>query len=155
MPDPRPPLDLKKAHTGDPLEQEKPYPANVIEANDRRTIRQAIMTQLMREIADEIIASKVTVNDGKGSVGTLKKSFSQSTFPRLFGLLTDPEMAFNEVRDRLKVSRDFGSINLVVFRNAMAIGDNPFEDVDEVAKRVVIRSGISGMYHDRGFVGCK
>lgn len=147
------PLDLTKAHTGDPIEQEKTPSPNVIEANDRRTIRQAIMTQLMREVADEIIKSNVTVSDGKGSVGTLKKSFSQSTFPRLFALVTNPEGAYNAVRDRLYVSRDFGSINLVVFRNAMAIGDNP--DVDEVAKRVVIRSGVSGNYRDRGFAGCK
>ncbi len=147
------PLDLAKAHTGDPNEQEKTPSPNVIEANDRRTIRQAIMTQLMREVADEIISSNLTVSDGKGSVGTLKKSFSQSTFPRLFALVTNPEGAFNAVRDRLYVARDFGSINLVVFRNAMAIGADP--DVDEIAKRVVIRSGVSGNYRARGFAGCK
>jgi hypothetical protein len=149
-----PPIDLAKAETGDPNEQEvAPLAADGIEANDRRTIRQAIMTQLMREVADEIIQSGVTVGNDKGSISTLKAKFSQSAFPRLFRLLVDTEGAFNEVRNRLKVSRDFGSINLVVFRNAMAIGVNP--DVDEVAKRVVIRSGVSGNYRARGFAGCK
>src|SRR5262245_4187565 len=147
-------LDLTKADTGDPVEQEKAPPPNVIEANDRRTIRQAIMTQLLREIADEIIGANVTVTcERKGIVGTLKKEFTQSKFPRLFGLLASPEAAYNAVRDRLYVAEDFGSINIVVFRNALAITDNP--DVEEVAKRVVIRSGISGKYSDRGFAGCK
>jgi hypothetical protein len=148
------PLDLTKADTGDPVQQEKTPPPNVIEANDRRTIRQAIMTQLLREIADEIIGANVNVTcERKGIVGNLKKEFSQTKFPRLFGLMANPEAAFNAVRDRLYVSRDFGSINIVVFRNAMAITDNP--DVEEVAKRVVIRSGISGNYSHRGFAGCK
>jgi len=154
MPDPPVQLDLTKADTGDPVEQEKAPPPNVIEANDRRTIRQAIMTQLLREIADEIIGANVTVTcERKGIVGTLKKEFTQSKFPRLFGLLANPEAAYNAVRDRLLVSQDFGSINIVVFRNALAITENP--DVEEVAKRVVIRSGISGKFSDRGFAGCK
>ena len=153
MPDPVP-LDLTKADTGDPVQQEASPPRDVIEANDRRTIRQAIMTQLLREIADEIIAANVTVTcERKGIVGTLKKEFTQSKFPRLFGLMVNPEAAYNAVRDRLYVSNEFGSINIVVFRNALAITANP--DVEEVAKRVVIRSGISGKVSGRGFAGCK
>src|SRR5262245_30565186 len=155
MPDPVPvQLDLTQADTGDPKQQEKTSPPNVIEANDRRTIRQAIMTQLLREIADEIVKDdNVTVTcKRKGIVGNLRKD-AQNRFPRLFALMADPEKEYNAVRDRLYVSQEFGSINIVVFRNAMAITDNP--DVEEVAKRVVIRSGISGKYSDRGFAGCK
>ena len=151
-------LNLKDASTGDPVQTEKTPPhkltggANVIEANDRRTIRQAIMTQLMREVADEIVASGTSLKDG-----SLAASYRKGELPRLQALITDPEPEFNKIRDRLYVSADFGSINLVVFRNAMAILEVVREDVEieEVAKRVVVRAGRSGFYSELGFAGCK
>ena len=142
-------LDLTNASTGDPTETESTPPREGIEANDRRTTRQAIMTQLMREVADEIIASKTSLLDG-----TLAARYRQGELPRLEALITNPETEFNRIREKLYVSRDFGSINLVVFRNAMALGAEDV-DVEEVAKRVVIRSGMSGNYRARGFAGCK
>jgi hypothetical protein len=147
MPD-RPPIDLKNASTGDPLQQEKTPPPNMIEAIDRRTIRQTIITQLLSEIANEIIQSGTSLN------GTLREAYNQHKLPRLRALITDTETQFNNIRDKLYVGRDFGSINLVVFRNAMAIGENDV-DPEEVAKRVVIRVGLSGGYRDRKFAGCK
>src|SRR5262249_60905024 len=110
MPDPRPPLDLAKGDTGDPEQQEASYPPNQIEANDRRTIRQAIMTQLLREVADEIIGSGVTVTCArKGVKGNLVNEFSPMKFPKFYALLTNTEKAFNDVRDRLYVSQSLGS----------------------------------------------
>ena len=144
-------LNLSDASTGDPNETERQPPATVIEANERRTVRQAIMTQLMRDVADEIAASGTSLD------GTLLAAYRSGTLPRLRALITDPEAEFNKTRNKLYVSRDFGSINLVVFRNAMAIGVGTV-DVEEVARRVVIRSGMSGNFRARGlkgFAGCK
>jgi hypothetical protein len=148
--------NLKDARTGDPKEQEIGPPKNYVEATDRRAIRQAIMTQLLTEVAKEIIDSGMKVD------GSLRKAYNQDKnklpqqdrFRRLRALITDPEPEFNRVRDQLNVARSFGSINLVVFRNAMAISDNNV-DPEEVARRVVIRSGRSGSYRKRGFAGCK
>ena len=151
-------LNLKDSSKGDPIQKEKAAPTNVLDANDRRTIRQAIITHLMREVADEIMASGARLD------GTLAAAYSKGLLPRLQSLITDPEAQFDRARDQLFVSRDFGSINLVVFRNAMAIvGENG--DVEEVARRVVIRSGMSGYHRQRldaaqsgkesGFAGCK
>lgn len=156
MPDERPPLDLKNASTGDPIQQEVGPPQGYIEANDRRTIRQAIITQLLIEVATEIIESGLSLD------GSLRQAYDQykdqppdkDKFRQLRALITDPEPEFNRARDKLNVARSFGSINLVVFRNAMAIGAPPV-DVEEVAKRVVIRSGLSGGYRKRKFAGCK
>jgi hypothetical protein len=183
----------KDASNGDPLQTEespppKPsdpkYEATWYEALDRRTIRQAIMTQLLSEIADEIIKSgkKLTKRDKTGKVtvpGDLGPSYDQdksnTLFPLLRALITDPELEFNKRRNKLfvikspqnAVKQPFGSINLVVFRNAMAISENVAQtDPEEVAKRVVIRAGRSGNYsgppdkynphrEDRGFAGCK
>jgi hypothetical protein len=145
-------LNLKDATTGDPKEKERDAPTNVLDANDRRTIRQAIMTHLMREVADEVMASGLNLD------GSLAAAYSKNLLPKLRSLITDPEAAFNRVRDQLFVSRDFGSINMVVFRNAMAIGvEEKDVNVEEVARRAVIRSGMSG-YHrksTKGFAGCK
>ena len=149
-------LNLKDARTGDPKEQEIAPPKNYILASDRRAIRQAIMTQLLTEVAKEIIDSGMKVDGG------LKKAYHQDRnkppdkdrFRRLRALITDPEPEFNRVRDQLNVARSFGSINLVVFRNAMAIGDKNVNP-EEVARRVVIRVGRSGSYRKRGFAGCK
>jgi len=150
---------LKEAGTGDPFQQEIGS-AGVDEANDRRAIRQAIMTQLLREVADEIIGSRQRLG------GPLKASFLKGELKRLHGLIFDTEAQFNGLRDRLRVGRDFGSINLIIFANAMALGDinNPDRDVDpeEVARRVVIRAGLSGYQRtrtdgedDQAFRGCK
>jgi len=169
------PINIKDAATGDPAEREKST-ASHDETNDRRAIRQAIMTQYLREIADEIIGSGATVTsyDDKGNLkknGTLKDLYDKDTknekFPLLRDLITKPEEGFNSVRDRLSVGENFGSINLAVFRSAMALGqpeDVDNVDVEEVAKRVVIRAGLSGGYRrklkakgiaDSGFAGCK
>lgn len=159
---------LHDASSGDPHQRETSPPSHD-ETNDRRAIRQAIMTQFLREIADEIIAAEATVTsyDGKGNVtrkGNLKDLYDKDTknqkFPMLRALIETPEEGFNGVRDRLCVARSFGSINRVVFRNAMALGDGRSAvDVEEVAKRVVIRAGMSGGYRekypDSGFAGCK
>jgi putative ubiquitin-RnfH superfamily antitoxin RatB of RatAB toxin-antitoxin module len=149
-------LNLWDARTGDPKEQEIGPPKNYVEATDRRAIRQAIMTQLLTEVAKEIIDSGMNVNGG------LKKAYNQDKnkspdkdrFRRLRALIIDPESEFNRTRDQLNVSRNFGSINLVVFRNAMAIGEKNVNP-EEVARRVVIRAGRSGSYRKRGFAGCK
>jgi hypothetical protein len=154
-----PKLDLKRSETGDPYQQEKTPPPTEIEAVDRRTIRQAIITQLLIEVAQEVIASHLSLD------GSLKKAYDQNggqppdkdKFRLLRALITDPEPEFNRVRNQLYVAEQFGSINLVVFRNAMAIGQKDV-DVEEVARRVIIRTGQSG-YHRKsgvtGFAGCK
>jgi hypothetical protein len=103
----------------------------------------------LREVADEIIESETSLLDG-----SLLAAYENGELPRLRSLIRDPERAFNKSRDRLKVAKAFGSINLVVFRNAMGIGAGAV-DVREVAKRAVIRSGVSGYHRDRGFAGCK
>jgi hypothetical protein len=170
----RPKLDLKDARTGDPIQREARPAATVPEAIDRRTVRQAIMTQLLTEIAEEIISSgaTLTTRNEDGSVkkeGTLNARYEKekdTTFRLLRDLIADPEVAFNTRRNKLfvvdkpddpSVSLPFGSINLVVFRSAMALGDgNSPVDPEEVAKRVVIRAGRSSGYGDsRGFAGCK
>jgi len=170
----------KDASNGDPKQTEripppkpsKPqYEATWYEALDRRTIRQAIMTQLLSEIADEIINSgaKVTKRDPETEEvldkGDLGPRYNKGEFPLLHALIKDPELEFNKRRNKLfvvdnpdkAVRQPFGSVNLVVFRDAMAISKN-LEDIDpeEVAKRVVIRAGRSGNYaKDRNFAGCK
>jgi hypothetical protein len=167
-----PELDLTDASTGDPSkpqrERKPPPPGTWYEALDRRTIRQAIMTQLLSEIADEIIKSEAKLAVRKGGTivkeGTLTSLYEKGKLPLLRALIQDPERAFNTRRNKLfvvendddpSVTQPFGSINLVVFRNAMAIGKEPV-DPDEVAKRVVIRAGRSGNYaKDRNFAGCK
>src|SRR5215831_756714 len=134
------------ASTADPFQQEMTH-ASVDEANDRRAVRQAIMTQLLSEIADEIIGS------GQKLGGDLEAYFRKGGLKRLHGLIYDTEAQFNGVRDRLNVGRDFGSINLMIFANAMALGDikNPdrYVDPEEVARRVVIRAGLSGYQRTR------
>src|SRR5262245_24213668 len=129
-------INIKNASTGDPYVRETTSPS-YDETNDRRAIRQAIMTQYLREIADEIIGSGATVTsyDDKGNLkknGTLKDLYDKDTknekFPLLRDLITKPEEGFNSVRDRLSVGENFGSINLAVFRSAMALGQP--EDVD-------------------------
>jgi hypothetical protein len=179
---PRPkPVKLTDARTGEPRQRERESAGTVTEAIDRRTIRQAIMTQLLTEIADAIIKSEatVTVYNEDGSVkkeGNLKTRYEKekdTTFRLLRDLIVDPEAAFNARRNKLfivekpedpSITQPFGSINLVVFRSAMALGDgNSPVDPEEVAKRVVIRAGrssgygerSSGGYGDRGFAGCK
>jgi len=82
----------------------------------------------------------------------------------LRALIMNPELAFSTRRNRLfvvdkpegpSITLPFGSINLVVFRNAMAIGEPPV-DVEEIAERVVVRAGRSSGYGDTGgFAGCK
>jgi len=175
-----PKLDLGNASTGDPVQQEKYSAANAIEAIDRRAIRQAIMTQMLIEIAEQILASGVTITtyNDDGSIkrrGTLKERYEKekdSTFVFLRDLIANPEVAFNTRRNKLfaldnpndpTVTAPFGAINLVVFRCAMALGDGTSPvDIEEVAKRVVIRAGRSSGYgkrskdyEDRGFAGCK
>lgn len=144
-----PPLDLKNASTGDPKQREVDYPHTYGEALDRRTIRQAIITQLLNEVAAEILQSDTSLG------GPLREAYERDKLPMLRALIVEPEREFNRVRDKLYVGRSFGSINLVVFRNAMGIGDEKDIDPEEVAKRVVIRAGLSGGYRDRKFAGCK
>jgi hypothetical protein len=176
-------VDLENASDGDPEQTEERSAVDSTEAIDRRTIRQAIMTQMLSEIAQDIIDSKVKIDrrdkDGKVIVkGDLKTRYPKeknTTFHLLRDLIEDPEVAFNTTRNKLfaidkagdrNVRLDFGSINLVVFRNAMALGDGDPKslvkvDVEEVAKRVLIRAGRSSYYgqrsemYDRGFAGCK
>jgi hypothetical protein len=174
QPKPRPKLDLKDARTGDPIQREAKPASTVPEAIDRRTIRQAIMTQLLTEVAEQIISSGATLTtrneDGsvkkEGTLGTRYEKEKDTTFSMLRDLIADPEAAFNTRRNKLfvvenpddrSVTLPFGSINLVVFRSAMALGDgNTPVDPEEVAKRVVIRAGRSSGYGDtRGFAGCK
>jgi len=131
------------------------------------------MTQLLSEIADEIIKSKATLDVREGGKivkkGTLTDLYNKDALPLLKALINDPELAFNTRRNKLlvvdnpddgTVTQPFGSINLVVFQSAMAIPKKP-EDADpnEVAKRVVIRAGRSGNYNaeheNRNFAGCK
>jgi hypothetical protein len=166
-------LNLKDGSTGDPDQREKMPAATVTEAIDRRTVRQAILTQLLTEVADEIINSgaTLTTHNPNGSIkkmGTLGSRYrtEKHSFPLLRELIADPEAAFNARRNTLFVVpaasvQPFGSINLVVFRNAMALGDghSPINP-EEVAKRVIIRAGRSSGYgarskEDRGFTGCK
>jgi hypothetical protein len=166
-------FNLKNASTGDPDQREATPAATVTEAIDRRTVRQAILTQLLTEVADEIINSGATLTthnvDGsikrKGTLGTRYRT-EKASFPLLRELIADPEAAFNARRNKLFVVNEasvqrFGSINLVVFRNAMALGDdNSPVNPEEVAKRVIIRAGRSSGYgarskEDRGFTGCK
>ena len=142
--------DLNNASKGDPNQREDDPPRTGIEAIDRRTIRQAIITQLLMEVADEIVASNTSLG------GSLREAYNLGKLRSLHDLIADPEREFNRVRDKLHVSRRFGSINLVVFRNAMAIGaTEKSTDPEEVAKRVIIRAGVSGGYRDRNFAGCK
>ena len=196
---PRPkPVKLTDARTGEPRQRERESAGTVTEAIDRRTIRQAIMTQLLTEIAEEILKSgvKIDVFDENGKLvkpGNFKDYYERKDkddFPLLRALIEDPETAFNTRRNKLSVveypddrniEQPFGSINLTVFRSAMALGDgkSPLktEEVQEVAKRVVIRAGRSSGYgpragagygeppsgekssgensSDRGFAGCK
>jgi len=176
----RPKLKLTNATTGDPIQTEAKSSDTPMEAIDRRTIRQAIMTQMLTEIAEQILDSGVTITtyNDDGSVkkaGTLKERYEKekdSTFRLLRDLIVNPEAAFNARRNKLfvlenpddpSVTSPFGSINLVVFRSAMALGDGTSApDPEEVAKRVVIRAGRSSGYgaraaknYDRGFAGCK
>ncbi len=176
-------LDLNNASTGDPIQVEARSALTVPEAIDRRTIRQAIMTQLLIEIADEIINKgarlEVVREDGEVVKSNLMTLYNSNQLPLLRALIKDPEAAFNARRNKLFVEENpkdpsapparkpFGSINLAVFRNAMALGDgkSPLkpEQVEEVAKRVMIRAGrssgygkrLSEAYDDRGFAGCK
>ena len=166
-------LNLKDGSTGDPKQRETKSAATVTEAIDRRTVRQAILTQLLTEVADEIIDSGATLTTHnpngtikkKGTLGTRYRT-ERASFPLLRRLIADPEAAFNARRNKLFIVsafsvQPFGSINLVVFRNAMALGDghSPINP-EEVAKRVIIRAGRSSGYgarskEDRGFTGCK
>lgn len=166
-------FNLKDGSTGDPDQREATPAATVTEAIDRRTVRQAILTQLLTEVADEIINSGATLTthnaDGsikrKGTLGTRYRT-ERASFPLLRRLIANPEAAFNARRNKLFVVsqasvQPFGSINLVVFRNAMALGDgHSIVNPEEVAKRVIIRAGRSSGYgprstEDRGFTGCK
>jgi len=171
-----PKLDLQDASTGDPIQREAKPAGTVTEAIDRRTVRQAIMTQVLNEVADEILNSnaKVTRRDDKGNItvqGDLRDRYNKGEFPKLHALIENPELAFNTRRNLVfvvdkpedpSIALPFGSINLVVFRNAMALGDgNSPVDPEEVAKRVVIRAGRASGYgersknYDRGCTGCK
>src|SRR5262245_19164242 len=184
----RPKLDLRDGRTGDPEQTEREPAGTVSEAIARRTVRQAILTQLLTEVADEIIQSGATVTVYKEDRSVLKPGdlgarYNKGEFPRLHALIENPEASFNMRRNRVfavenpddpSFRLDFGSINLVVFRSAMAIGEKDV-DPEEVAKRVVIRAGRSSGYGERaedfrkitegrenskgyadhGFAGCK
>jgi hypothetical protein len=102
---------LTDARTGHPNQREAKPAGTVTEAINRRTIRQAILTQLLTEVADEIIKSEatVTVYNDDGSVkkeGNLKSRYEKekgTTFRMLRDLIADPEVAFNTRRNKLSI----------------------------------------------------
>src|SRR5262249_33972657 len=68
----------KEGSTGDPKQRETKSAATVTEAIDRRTVRQAILTQLLTEVADEIIDSGATLTTHNPN-GTIKKKGTLGT----------------------------------------------------------------------------
>jgi hypothetical protein len=165
-------VSLDDARWGEPHQKEAAPAGTPTEAIDRRTIRQAIMTQMLTEIAEEILKSDADIDrldeNGKLVKGNLRERYEKyeqgkDPFPLLRAFIMDPETAFNTRRNKLFVVKDhtnrnitqpFGSINLTVFRSAMALGDGESPvNVEEVAKRVVIRAGRSSYYGPRAGAG--
>lgn len=163
----------ERAQAGDPIQRETSPPSSTEDAINRRNIRQAIITKVLVDAAAEIIKSGATLSayraDGTlKQRGTLRSLYAKEPqrFVKFMQLIADPERAFNDARDHLypwwrtqpgatPTARDFGSINLVVFRNAMRIPATGDPDLEEIAQRVVIRAGVSGGYRGSGFLGCK
>ena len=108
---PRPKFDITDARTGDPVQTEARPAGTVTEAIDRRTIRQAIMTQMLTEIADQILNSGATLttrnDDGSvkkvGDLATRYEKEKDTTFWMLRDFIKDPEAAFNTRRNKLFV----------------------------------------------------